>query len=116
MKKLLEKNDSLTFIINRTDAIGDLVLTLPVAKKLKDNFPNCSVVMIVSSRNKEVVDHCPYVDGFVEFSGGFLKTLSNFKKVIDGNANTVFIHFGGSQIPILQSYMLGVKFRFGLKK
>ena len=43
-KTLRKKQIPLTFIINRTDAIGDLVLTLPVAQRFKEKFPNCSIV------------------------------------------------------------------------
>lgn len=115
MKKLLEKTDPLTFIINRTDAIGDLVLTLPVAQRLKEKFPNCSVVMIVSSRNRDVVEHCPQVDGYIEYVGNFLQTWSKIKKAVRESTTAVFIHFGGSQLPIIQAFLSGVKYRLGLK-
>ena len=114
MKKIIEKNETTTFVINRSDAIGDLVLTLPVAKKLKEYFPNCSVVMIVSTRNMDVVEHCPYVDGCIEYSGGFLSSLKKIKNVTDPK-NAVFIHYGGSQLPIIQAAVLGFKHRLGLK-
>jgi heptosyltransferase III len=114
VNKFLEKTDSSTFIINRTDAIGDLVLTLPVAKKLKDCFPNCSVVMIVSPRNKDIVEHCPYIDHYIEFTGGFFKTLKKLKDISDSQSS-IFIHYGGSQVPIIQSFLVGIKYRLGLK-
>ena len=37
---------SRTFLISRTDAIGDVVLTLPVAGRLKQLFPDCRVLLL----------------------------------------------------------------------
>ena len=33
-------------ILSRTDSIGDVVLTLPMAAALKQSFPGCTVVFL----------------------------------------------------------------------
>ena len=38
------------FLINRSDAIGDLVLTLPIVRKIKSHFPDCHITLIVSEK------------------------------------------------------------------
>jgi heptosyltransferase-3 len=54
-----------TFFVSRTDAIGDVVLTLPVAGQLKRLFPGCRVVLIGRSYTAAVAAACPWVDGFL---------------------------------------------------
>ena len=54
-----------TFLVSRTDAIGDVVLTLPVCGRLKELFPGCRVVLIGRSYTTAVAAACPWVDGFL---------------------------------------------------
>ena len=56
---------SQTFLVSRTDAIGDVVLTLPVAGQLKRLFPGCRVVLIGRSYTAAVAAACPWVDDFL---------------------------------------------------
>ncbi|MCS7000594.1 MAG: glycosyltransferase family 9 protein [Candidatus Kapabacteria bacterium] len=54
--------------IVRTDHLGDMVLTLPLARVLKEEFPAAELVMIAHSRTAplleglKVIDRCEYVD------------------------------------------------------
>lgn len=54
-----------TFLVSRTDAIGDVVLTLPVAGWLKQQHPGCRVVLIGRSYTAAVAAACPWVDEFL---------------------------------------------------
>ena len=54
-----------TFLVSRTDAIGDLVLTLPVCGRLKELHPGCRVVVIGRSYTAAVAAACPWVDDFL---------------------------------------------------
>ncbi|UOQ98796.1 glycosyltransferase family 9 protein [Hymenobacter sp. 5317J-9] len=51
--------------MSRTDAIGDVVLTLPVAGQLKQLFPGCRVVLIGRTYTAPVAAACPWVDDFL---------------------------------------------------
>jgi heptosyltransferase-3 len=57
---------SQTFLVSRTDAIGDVVLTLPVCGMLKRLFPGCRVVLIGRNYTAAVAAACPWVDDFLE--------------------------------------------------
>lgn len=54
-----------TFLVSRTDAIGDVVLTLPVCGRLKELHPGCRVVLIGRSYTAAVAVACPWVDDFL---------------------------------------------------
>ncbi|MGI4870074.1 MAG: glycosyltransferase family 9 protein [Janthinobacterium lividum] len=53
------------YFVSRTDAIGDVVLTLPVCGMLKRLFPGCRVVLIGRSYTEAVAAACPWVDDFL---------------------------------------------------
>lgn len=54
-----------TFLVSRTDAIGDVVLTLPVCGRLRELHPGCRVVLIGRSYTAAVAAACPWVDDFL---------------------------------------------------
>ena len=54
-----------TFLVSRTDAIGDVVLTLPVCGRLKQLFPGCRVVLIGRTYTAPVAAACPWIDDFL---------------------------------------------------
>jgi heptosyltransferase-3 len=56
---------SATYLVSRTDAIGDVVLTLPVCGWLKQQFPDCRVVLIGRIYTAAVAAACPWVDEFL---------------------------------------------------
>ncbi|GAA4348189.1 glycosyltransferase family 9 protein [Hymenobacter saemangeumensis] len=58
---------SQTYLVSRTDAIGDVVLTLPVCGRLKQLFPGCRVVLIGRTYTAPIAAACPWVDGFINF-------------------------------------------------
>ena len=53
-------------IISRTDSIGDVVLTLPVAKVLKDRFPGITIAFLGKQYTKPVIEACENVDLFID--------------------------------------------------
>jgi ADP-heptose:LPS heptosyltransferase len=49
-------------LICRTDNIGDLVLTLPLAGFLKQQFPHCRITFLCRAYAQGVVERCVFVD------------------------------------------------------
>ena len=62
-KKLIPK----TLLISRTDSIGDVVLTLPMAGALKKLFPDVKILFLGRTYTKDVVECSEYVDKFVNW-------------------------------------------------
>lgn len=57
---------SATYFVSRTDAIGDVVLTLPVCGWLKQHQPGCRVVLLGRTYTAAVAAACPWVDEFID--------------------------------------------------
>lgn len=55
-------------IISRTDSIGDVILTLPMAGELKRLFPEIKILFLGASYTLPIVECCPYVDNFVNWT------------------------------------------------
>ncbi|MEP7263736.1 MAG: glycosyltransferase family 9 protein [Bacteroidota bacterium] len=57
----------MTIIISRTDAIGDVVLTLPLAGIIKSNFPECKILFLGKTYTQPVIALSKYVNGFINY-------------------------------------------------
>ncbi len=56
-----------TIIISRTDSIGDVVLTLPMAGYLKKHFPQCRIIFVGRNYTRDVVALSEHVDDFISW-------------------------------------------------
>lgn len=54
-------------IISRTDAIGDVMLTLPMAGVLKKEFPEAEILFFGKTYTHPVISCCSAVDGFINY-------------------------------------------------
>lgn len=59
---LSTKGNFRRILIVRTDRIGDVLLSTPVIKALRDNYPNAYIAMMVSPYAKDIVKGNPYLD------------------------------------------------------
>lgn len=57
-----EKNDFKRILVVRTDRIGDVLLSTPVIKALREEFPRAYIAMMVAPYTKEIVEQNPYLD------------------------------------------------------
>lgn len=59
------KNIPKHIIISRTDSIGDVVLTLPMAGLLKKLFPLCKITFLGTSYTKPILKCCEHIDNII---------------------------------------------------
>ncbi|MBN2682364.1 MAG: glycosyltransferase family 9 protein [Bacteroidales bacterium] len=55
-------------ILSRTDNLGDVILTLPMAGLIKKEFPDCRVLFLGKSYTKPIIDCCKNIDEFIDWS------------------------------------------------
>lgn len=63
-------------IISRTDSIGDVVLTLPVATVLKEYYPEMKIGFMGKAYTRPVIEACKNVDAFVDADDFLNKTVT----------------------------------------
>lgn len=59
---LRKKQNFKRILIARTDRIGDVLLSTPVIKALRDEYPTAYLAMVVSPYAKDIIEGNPYVD------------------------------------------------------
>ncbi|MBD3639099.1 MAG: glycosyltransferase family 9 protein [Crocinitomicaceae bacterium] len=86
------KVDPKKIVISRTDSIGDVVLTLPLAGILKKKFPNAQVIFLGNTYTKPIIQCSEHVDEVWEWA--IMKSWSYDEQVewlIEQNVD-VFLH------------------------
>lgn len=72
-------------IISRTDSIGDVILTLPVAGILKRKFPESEIVFLGRSYTHDVIKACEHIDTFMNWddisNAGIARGVDAFKAI-----------------------------------
>ena len=56
-----------TIVISRTDSIGDVVLTLPLAGIIKQFIPNSKLIFLGRNYTKDVIELSQHVDEFISY-------------------------------------------------
>ena len=109
-------NASPRFLISRMSAIGDTILTLPVACALRDRFPDSHISWIVEEKSAPVVRNHPAVDDVVVLERGWFTSPSrirNARRHLRRLGCDVSIDCQGMTKSSLACYLSGAENRIG---
>lgn len=73
------KTKSINFLIVRFSSIGDIVLTTPVIRCLKQQIPNCNVHFVTKKEYASILLSNPYIDKVIAYDGDWNMLISNLK-------------------------------------
>ena len=88
--RLLTKKKNLPFnlkkskrvLILKYDRIGDMVVTTPIFRELKNAYPNINISVLASEENKDVIRYNPYIDKiYTNYKNSILKDLPTLLKL-----------------------------------
>ena len=87
-------------ILSRTDSIGDVVLTLPMAGVLKRFFPGCTIIFLGRNYTRPVIEACKHIDQFCSWDevSGLPDPGSRIRVIDNLNADTIIHVFPVSAI------------------
>ncbi len=93
-------------LIFRTDRIGDLLITCPSIKTIKEYFPDSEVTIIASKMNYDYAKTFKFIDKFYMFpSKGLFKKIFFFNKIKKKKFDYIFL-FDGKDRSILLSCLI----------
>lgn len=102
------KKSPKNILISRTDSIGDVVLTLPVAAVLKKHFPDATIGFMGKSYTRPVIEACRFVDEYID-----VEDFMNREVLLDGKPIEAIVHvFPVSEIA-RRAKSMGIPLRIG---
>ncbi len=102
-------------LINRTDALGDTILTMPMAAMLKKAYPDAEIAFMISAVSADLFKHHRFAPRcFVIKQDNIFSTYRQFKTVMQEFNPDIYIYVGGSHLGSLAALLSGVRKRLGL--
>jgi ADP-heptose:LPS heptosyltransferase len=104
------------FLISRIDRIGDVVLSTPVPREIKKNFPNSFVSVLVKNYTKDIYFNNPYVDSLITYDNEdgskkqFWQLRNEIKKL---NFSHSFMLLPDERLNY-ELFLAGIPLRFGV--
>ena len=102
----------------RYDRIGDMIITTPIFRELKDKFPHVSITVLASKSNHEVLINNPYIDNIViNNKNNFIADLPSLLRLRKQKFD-VCVEFDHSVVPhaILRLKVIKSKKNISIKK
>lgn len=76
-------------LISRTDSIGDVILSLPMAGILKNKFPNATISFLGKNYTRDIINACTHIDEFLSVDE---LSQSSFEEQVNFIAQKKFTH------------------------
>lgn len=104
-------------IINRSDDTFDSVMTVSMAKMIKDKFSDAKIILLASPKNADLFIHNEAIDDVYVYdrSQTFLLKLKKIFFLFRKIKPTHYIYSGGGFSPNFIAWLLSVPYRGGLK-
>lgn len=101
-------------LIVRTDRIGDLVLTLPLAGLIKKQYPNCKVSFLVHEYTKNIVSNHPFIDDVIVLkeNDGKVSLFDNLNTIKSKKFDTCIMVYPTFVLSLIM-FLSGIKNRIG---
>jgi heptosyltransferase III len=100
-------------IISRTDNIGDVVLTLPLARFLKEKYPEAEILFLGKRYIKPLIDCCENIDQFIDWDTLLAMAEDESVKALKEIGAEVIIHVFPRPEIAKMAYKAGIKYRIG---
>lgn len=107
-------NQFKNILIVRTDRIGDVVLSLPLARIIKEKFPDAKITFLVRDYTKALVVNNPFIDDVITLEEKSSKVLikRNVSRLRSKNFDTAIIVYPTFKISLI-IFLSGIKNRIG---
>jgi lipopolysaccharide heptosyltransferase II len=101
-------------LIVRTDRIGDVILSLPLAGIVKKHLPECRLTFLVKSYTKELVENHPHIDNILTLKekNGNVSLKENITLVKKFNFDSSIIVYPTFATSLI-TFLSGIKHRIG---
>ncbi len=81
--KNINKNNIKKILVVKLERIGDLILSLPALREIRNYFPESKVYMITTSYTKDILETSPYIDELLVYDrNASLKDKISFIKML----------------------------------
>ncbi len=104
-------------LVIKIGAVGDVVLSIPSLRAIREQFPTARICVLVGLEAREALQHCPYVDDLIVYNksliGKGIKKFLKLAKDIQRRSFDVVIDFQNNNRSHILGFLSGATARFG---
>lgn len=123
-KKKIQKKKIKKILVIQFEHIGDLLLSTPTFRALKETFPKAQLTLVIGSWSKPIVEGNPHIDHLIIFDNPVfdrqrnktnlsLKKIIKFIKLIRKEKFDLALEFRGKLNSLFLLYLSGAKYKLG---
>ncbi len=110
-------NDAKKILLIRTDRMGELLLTTPAMRAVRQSFPEAKITIVVKPTSADVVEGSPYVDSIIKFDvvevNRSISRALNFFGAIKRSGYDLAVIFNPSKYFNILTFLAGIPVRVG---
>lgn len=111
---LLEgKNKPHNILVSRVDAMGDVILALPLCGILKKYYPECKIIFLGRTYTKSIVSACIHIDKFMNRDDWNSMTQDDISKALQAQNIDTVLHLLPAKEVIKACWQAKIKTRIG---
>lgn len=117
-QKEFKKEEVKRILVIKLEKIGDLVLSIPILRELKSNFPHSYIAILVNDYSKDIVSADSNINEVLLYKKSIAGLFKLIKKIQDEYFDLVIDLTGNDKefIPVLISYLSKAKYTVGLNQ
>lgn len=112
-----EAHNKKKILVIKIAAIGDVILSVPGIKAIRNNLPEASISVLVGSESRSVLKKCPYLDEVIIYDrkekDKGLKGLLRMSSILRRKAFEISIDLQNNRASHLLAWMGNIPRRFG---
>jgi heptosyltransferase-3 len=104
-----------TFLLSRTDSIGDVVLTLPMCGWLKKHIPGVKIIFLGKTYTQAIIESCRDVDAFLNWDELRAASAGQQVSLLQQQGIDVVVHVFPDPAIARLCKKAGIKYRIGTR-
>ncbi len=116
LKVYEEAISSKKILVIKLSALGDVILSLPSLRALREKFPKSSISVLVGRKARGIVRNCPYVNDTIVYepeNGSKIRSLWRTARFLADEDFDLVVDLQNNRTSHLLSYLSGARLRVG---
>jgi len=107
--------DTLRILVVKISSFGDLILSLPSLKELRDKFPQSSISLLTLKKYHSFLCDCPYIDEIITLEEKYkkIKNILNITSTLRRRSFDYIVDLQNSRMSHLISFLSFPRYSFG---
>lgn len=103
----------MNILLSRTDSIGDVILTLPLAGLIKEKYPQAKILFLGKTYTKDIIECSKYIDKFLNWNEIEKLDTEEQINILKKENIDVFVHVFPNKTIAKLAKSAGIKTRIG---